>query len=80
MGSRAFNWLVLAICTAVAWTLVFTGINAVESTAWFAASRENAAITVLSLIVIMALVNVGMLIGFCLCRTASGRRVTMGQS
>ncbi len=72
MGRRAWiNWLVLAVGTAVAWTVVFSAINAVESTAWFAASREHAAITVLSIIVAMAVVNVGMLIGFSLCRRAS---------
>ena len=81
MGSKAWiNWLLLAVGVTAAWAVVFTAINAVESSLWFAAARANVAITVLSLIVVMALVNVGMLTGFCLCRAASGRRVKTVQA
>ena len=74
MGKTWIDLVVFAAVVTVVSIVLFTGINALESTKWMLATQEHTMIGVISVIFAIAIVNVGILIGVGVCKLRFDRR------
>ncbi len=71
------DWVFLAALIMVVMTLLFSGVNALESTSWMKASHGRAALGVLTIIAAVATANCLMLVGAAVCLSRLGQRRTV---